>query len=211
MEKIEEKEFIEKFIKLIIKHKSLERKRQKTELQQDLLLMILKGLSIPAGILAPGSIYGFYNLIKFLEKELKSKSNKIVRSLVALKRKNLIEADRIKKREILKITDEGKIFLIKNNLELLRIERGRKWDGKWRIVSFDIPHSKKSARDTFRKFLKQFNFCPLQKSFFVSPYPCYEEIQFLGSLFGVAEYIVYGEATFKKEEEKFLKEWFGFK
>lgn len=167
MEKLKEKEFIQKFIELIIKHKNFERKRHKTELQQDLLLMILKGVSIPAGILAPGSIYGFYKFIKFLEKELKSRPNKIINSLVALKRKNLIKDEITKKRDVLKITDEGKIFLIKNNLELLNIQnKGRKWDGKWRIISFDIPHSKKLARDTFRKFLRQFNFCPLQKSFF---------------------------------------------
>ncbi|MCX6702509.1 MAG: hypothetical protein NTW60_01405, partial [Candidatus Wolfebacteria bacterium] len=54
------------------------------------------------------------------------------------------------------------------------------WDGKWRIVMFDIPEKKRSARSWIRWELLSLEYKPLQRSVFVGKKPLaedfYEEI-----------------------------------
>lgn len=49
------------------------------------------------------------------------------------------------------------------------------WDGKWRLVSFDVPVDRNDARDALRALLVEFDFFPLQKSVWVSPFAAEEE------------------------------------
>ena len=44
------------------------------------------------------------------------------------------------------------------------------WDGKWRVLIFDIPEKKRSKRDDFRDVLDSFGFKELQKSVWITPY-----------------------------------------
>ncbi len=45
-----------------------------------------------------------------------------------------------------------------------------KWDGKWRIVLFDVPESKRPVRDYLRGVLKRLGFREFQRSMWVWPY-----------------------------------------
>jgi len=51
----------------------------------------------------------------------------------------------------------------------------KKWDGKWRLIIFDIPEDSRGKRNFFRKLLKQNSFYKLQASVFISPYPLNRE------------------------------------
>lgn len=63
---------------------------------------------------------------------------------------------------ILKLTDAGRSQLISSH-EVEEI-----WDGKLRIVIFDIPEQKRVIRNLFRRNIKKWGFKPLQKSVWVS-------------------------------------------
>jgi phenylacetic acid degradation operon negative regulatory protein len=54
---------------------------------------------------------------------------------------------------------------------------GRSWDGRWRLVVFDLPETKSALRTRLRRFLKARGFGYLQDSVWVSPDP-------LGGLLG---------------------------
>jgi phenylacetic acid degradation operon negative regulatory protein len=43
------------------------------------------------------------------------------------------------------------------------------WDGKWRLISFDVPLSHNHERNLLRTLLKEFNFYPLHKSVWICP------------------------------------------
>ena len=47
----------------------------------------------------------------------------------------------------------------------------QKWDGKWRLIMFDIPEEAKDKREFFRKLLKSNGFYKLQASVYINPYP----------------------------------------
>lgn len=44
-----------------------------------------------------------------------------------------------------------------------------KWDGKWYIITFDIPESCRTKRNAFREKLKELGFGKLQASVYISP------------------------------------------
>lgn len=75
------------------------------------------------------------------------------------------------------ISKNGKKFIQltqKGQLEVLlakaKIEQAKKWDGKWRVIIYDIPEDARPQRNIFRALLKQNNFIKLQASVFISPY-----------------------------------------
>ncbi len=50
-------------------------------------------------------------------------------------------------------------------------EWSRRWDGRWRMVLFDLPQAKAHARARLRRFLKSSRFGFLQNSVWISPDP----------------------------------------
>ena len=95
------------------------------------------------------------------------------------------------------------------DLENLTINKPRKWDGKWRIVFFDIPEKKRKARNALREKLYDLGFCEMQKSVFVSPYECQDEINFVVSVFNIKFYVQYAEMT-NPTNELSLRRFFNF-
>lgn len=49
------------------------------------------------------------------------------------------------------------------------------WDGKWRMVIFDIPEDNKDKRNILRLLLKKNKFHKLQNSVYINPYPLNRE------------------------------------
>lgn len=85
------------------------------------------------------------------------------KAIARLKKKGFIEADKTDTGQtILKLTDEGKTMV------LLTSDNEEDWDGKWRVVIFDIPEQKRLIRDLFRRNLKKWGFKYLQKSVWIS-------------------------------------------
>ncbi len=64
---------------------------------------------------------------------------------------------------------------------------GKKWDGKWRIIFFDLTNEKTRERDAIRLMLKRCGFVFLQKSVWIYPHDCSSEIDFLRSFFRLGE------------------------
>lgn len=88
-----------------------------------------------------------------------------------------------------KPTESGMKRAVAKALGELKIYRPEYWDKFWRIVIFDIPDKHKWARDGLRNRLKALDFYQLQKSVFVFPHPCYDELEFLMSLYNVTDYV----------------------
>ena len=72
-------------------------------------------------------------------------------------------------------TKKGKTWFA-NSLIKFHGAIGTKWDKKWRIVIFDIPQELHNKRNIFRQKLRSMGFYMLQKSVFVFPYECREEL-----------------------------------
>jgi len=93
------------------------------------------------------------------------------------------------------LTEKGKKKAIIFEADNLTIKSPLVWDHKWRVVVFDIPESKRTARNALREKLINLGFYPWQKSVFVHPHNCLNEIEFLVELFQIRPYVRFFEAT----------------
>jgi phenylacetic acid degradation operon negative regulatory protein len=73
-------------------------------------------------------------------------------------------------------------------------EWGRAWDGRWRMVLFDLPQTKASARARLRRFLQRSRFGYLQNSVWISPDPLNEITRELSASAEAVESIITLEA-----------------
>ena len=173
------------------------------ELRKQILLALGSGLVITTVMILPGSAPMFKPLIR----RFKTNRQNFVKSLKAIKRDRLIAFKEDGKFSKIVITDRGKEKLLRYNLDNLEIEKPKKWDDVWRIVTFDIPESKKSARNALRSKLKELGFCQLHKSVLIYPYPCLSEVQFIEEIFNIGSYVNFIEAE-KVEGDDWLKSKF---
>ena len=70
------------------------------------------------------------------------------------------------------LTEKGKLEAI---FIKARLPEKKAWDGKWRMVIFDIPEDSRSERNKLRSLLKDNGFKQIQKSVFVNPWPLNRE------------------------------------
>jgi len=88
-----------------------------------------------------------------------TKKSSIAQTLRRLRKRGLIEQEK---------DDEGKIILKLTALGNDFLGKEEKWDGKYRIVIWDIPEKKRRVRDLFRRRLRGWGFKHWQKSVWVS-------------------------------------------
>lgn len=89
------------------------------------------------------------------------------------------------------LSENGKQKLLQCHFDNMVIQRPSKWDGLWRIVIFDIPEELRQGRVALANKLKQLGFYPIQKSVFVFPYECKDEVDFVIEIFEMRPYTRY--------------------
>lgn len=87
------------------------------------------------------------------------------------------------------LNDNGKKRFIKYKIDELIIDRSGKWDRRWRMVIFDIPENHKKTREAIRGHLERLGFYKLQKSVFIFPYQCENEIEFILEYYNARRYV----------------------
>ena len=87
------------------------------------------------------------------------------------------------------LLDSGKEKVLEFNIDNIQLPKPGRWDGKWRMVVFDIPTNKKKSREAFRFHLRRLGFYKFQKSVFIYPFKCDEEIQFLIEFYKLRPYV----------------------
>ncbi len=89
----------------------------------------------------------------------------------------------------LTLTENGKHTLLRYHLDTMEIPKPARWDGLWRMILFDIPERFKVGRDALAQKLKDLGFRQLQKSVFVFPYECKNEVDFIIEIFNLRPFV----------------------
>jgi hypothetical protein len=110
--------------------------------------------------------------------------------------------------EVIKLTKKGHTKYLQLKLEDISY-KSKSWDGKWRLVIYDVAKLKRAQQECFRRMLKQMNFHLLQKSVYLTPYRCEETIEYLREYFNLGEEVLFLEIS-KLENENHYKQYFGF-
>lgn len=116
------------------------------------------------------SVDGYMNFEDFIYNPLLErpvKKSALSQAVKRLREKGLIEF--ISDEElILRLTDSGR-----DKALWAKMKNGKeKWDGRWRLVVWDIPEKRRQARDLLRFKLKQLGFRQWQQSIWASKVNC---------------------------------------
>lgn len=162
---------------------------------------------ISMAVLAPNAVQC---LEMFWGKDKRKYSSKyyVKNTITKLKERGLIKFQNEDGKTFVRLTEKGSQRLLKYQLREFKIKKPKKWDGKWRIIVFDIKETKKKIRNSFRSELVNLGFIRLQNSVWVHPYDCEEVIVLLKANFYTGKDILYITAD-RVENDKWLKKEFG--
>ncbi|MFQ5452242.1 MAG: hypothetical protein ACE5DQ_01640, partial [Candidatus Paceibacterota bacterium] len=108
----------------------------------------------------------------------------------------------------------------------IRFLRGE-WDGLWRIISYEIPETKRHIRDRFRREMRGWGLGPWHRSFWITPHPIIsnlrdlvygrEEAKYVQAfesthVFGDMDVLVekvWGKQALEKAYRELFKSWHG--
>ena len=115
-------------------------------------------LSSPAGTRAFLGELRKHILDKQGEENKQYKTAQLSQALYHLKKRKAVILEEVNGKTVIKLTEKGKKRKLKYDIERLRIPKHVRWDGKWRIVSFDVPGDYSPERNRLRGLLKEFDF-----------------------------------------------------
>lgn len=169
-----------------------------------ILLSLLAGAAIYFALSSPG---GARKLLKAVSRELKERRNRqrFFWTLAYLRRKRYIDfRESADGTTTIVLTEDGRKRALRYKFDELTLPRTKHWDGKWRIIAFDVPENKRRGRDALRDKMRELGCIQLQKSLWAWPYECRDEIDFIAETFHIAPHVHYIVAA-SITSEKFLK------
>ena len=89
------------------------------------------------------------------------------------------------------LTNQGESILRRWQFSDFKLQKPKRWDGKWRVMIFDIPERLKRVRNQLTLLLRQAGFERLQDSVWVYPYDCEDVITLLKTDFGIGKHLLY--------------------
>ncbi len=102
------------------------------------------------------------------------KPYEIHRTLKRFQKSGYLVADT---KDSFKLSVKGKARMKHYSLEDIQApHRPKQWDGKWRLLMFDIPERNSWARNLLRTKIREWNFAHIQRSIFITPFDCEKEI-----------------------------------
>ncbi len=141
---------------------------------KNVLLRTLVGTGVVSvALLAPKMT----QLLKEFDRPMKNRKrlySRINSGLWRLEREGLVGVSGTYASRRVHLTAKGKAVMEQAMFEQYEIPEPAFWDGKWRVLAFDINERRRRSRDQLRRLLKNAGFVRIQDSVWVHPYPCDE-------------------------------------
>lgn len=186
----------------------LEEASKKRKKKQDLQQAVLAAVAI-TGVLALTAIApNTLQLLRYLPKEkyaLGYRAKTAAQRLVVKKYALWVEKEG---KTYLRLTEAGCTALrLEQEKTRLAQQKKKKWDGRWRMVVFDVPEKRRRIRASLRAVMRETGFIRLQDSVWVYPYDCEDFIALLKAQLRIGKDVLYAIAD-TIERDKPLREHF---
>lgn len=172
---------------------------------------ILKIMLLTAAIIVASTSPYFWPKVleKLFKGEIKFKKRKqYLNTFSYLKSKGMIKIEKKNKQIYVSLTDKGKKWAGKYQINELEIKKPKKWDNKWRVVIFDVKDEHRIKRESLRGKLRQLDFYQVQKSVWAHPYECTDEIDLLRDFFGLSKDELKVILAEKIEDDQGIKKYY---
>lgn len=150
-------------------------------------------------------------LLKELDRPAKNRArlyNRIAQGINRLERDGLVIVSGERGKRRVKITEKGREYLDQIEFKEYVVPEPAFWDGKWRVLVFDIKEKRRRTRNQLRRLLEGAGFIRIQDSVWVYPYPCDEFVSLVRAHLksGVGETRYFTAESL--ESDKWLREHF---
>jgi len=166
----------------------IEEKNRKRSRRENLQKIILETVAtagvLSIGLVAP-NVIGVMNKLGILPNPRRREY--VSSSASKLVRRGLMEF----KDGYYQLTVDGERILRRWEMSDYKFNKPRKWDGKWRMIIFDIPEKKRKIRKQISELFTQASLYRLQDSVWVYPYDCEDIIGLLKTDFGIGKDLLY--------------------
>lgn len=170
---------------------------------------IIRSLGMGVGItVALSNKRTSYKMTKTLIKEIfnqEERPKNFSQYFFKLRKQKLIAIKKIYQEHKIILTENGQKIFLRFNYDKLNVKTPKIWDRNFRMVIFDIPEKKRSARDSLRNKLKELGFVKFNDSVWVFPYPCQKEIDFIANYWGIGRYVQFALVKDLTNKEKLEK------
>lgn len=162
---------------------------------------------ISVALVAPKMI----RLLKELDRPAKNRAmlyQRIRQGVRRLEKEGLVTVSGERGERRIRITEKGRGMMDEIEFREHTIPEQAFWDGRWRVLIFDISERRRRVRAQLRRLLQGAGFVRIQDSVWVYPYPCDEFISLVRTHLksGVGEILSFvAEAL---ESDKWLREYF---
>ncbi len=119
------------------------------------------------------------------EKELGRK--KFHRLINILKQNNYIRSESLKGKQAMMLTKEGFSKALKASFAME--EKKKRKDGKWLMLTFDIPQKHKKARELLRGIMRNLGYKMFQQSIWVCPFDVSDTTEKLLQMHNLEKYV----------------------
>lgn len=160
---------------------------------KEVLILLGAGAFLAASIIFPGlpmAAKPFIDIAKEAERNKRQKEWekfnlwRLRQVIKRMQNSKLVEVKEEKGIQIFKITHKGKQKLLRYKIDEMALDESS-WDGKWRLIIYDVQTAKRANSEMLRTMLNKLRFLKLQKSVYLTPFKCEDEIEYLRLLFEI--------------------------
>lgn len=172
----------------------LESGKPAATLTKGILIVAALGGVLAVGIMAP-------NLFRVFGMNKSERSNRITyegyrhlrRSFYHVKKEKFVESivmrNGVVKWRLTELGKERLRYALGEKVTYNPLPKLASWDGKYRVVLFDIPENHIHGRNALRYAMQSLGFYQFQKSAWVHPFQCKREITEIASRFDIKQYV----------------------
>lgn len=136
-----------------------------------ILRTLAAGGIMSVALVAPKTL----SLLKMLDRGAANRKNlyrRITQAITRLEHSGLVQTSGRHGRRDVALTESGHAVIKTIYTSEYSIPEPAFWDGKWRVVMFDIREKRRKTRSQLRSLLSSAGFLRLQDSVWIYPYPC---------------------------------------
>ncbi|GAA0465756.1 phenylacetic acid degradation operon negative regulatory protein PaaX [Alkalibacillus silvisoli] len=142
-----------------------------------------------------GNVIWIGGLIRLLE-EFGHNEQSVRAAISRMSKQGWLQSEKRGNKSYYSLTEQGKARMEEASKRIYKSESPQ-WDGKWRMLVYSIPESKRHLRDELRKELVWSGFGSLTNSCWITPNPLEEQVHRLVEKYDIASYITFFNATYE--------------